>query len=130
MNRCNNVNIGPMIQGVISEGRKQYIHTGFMRMHVTFAFTHLCVCLCVCVCDVWIIEADCWGPEQVSGCCWEHERVSERRGGNWSADLTHRINVLIKEQKTRSEEWPTSGGGGGTEYSTDTKDDQQFDSGI
>ena len=38
---------------------------------------YVCVCVCVCVCDVWIMEADCWGPEQVSGCCWEHERVSE-----------------------------------------------------
>lgn len=32
---------------------------------------------CGCVCDVWIMDADCLGPEQVSGCCWEHERVSE-----------------------------------------------------
>lgn len=40
------------------------------------AFVEL-VYMCVYVCDVWIMEADCWGPELVSGCCWEHERVSE-----------------------------------------------------
>ena len=64
-----------------------------------FVFVCLCVCVCVCTCvcvcvyvcvyvcvcvrvcmsacDVWNMEADCWGPEQVSRCCWKHERVSE-----------------------------------------------------
>lgn len=64
------------------------------------------ITLCAYVCDIWIIEADCWGPEQRSGCCWEQERVS-KGGGDRSADLTYRINVLIKEQMARSEEWQT-----------------------
>lgn len=36
-------------------------------------------------------------------------KESLRGGGDWSVDLTYRINVLIKEKMTRSEEWPTSG---------------------
>ena len=68
----------------------------------------VCVCVCVCVCvmyGLWKLTAGVQSRCQVAA---GNMKESRRGGGDWSANLTYRINVLIKEQTRRSEEWLTS----------------------
>ncbi len=75
---------------------------------VTSVFAFVCLCVFVCVCvmyGLWKLAAGVQSRCQVAA---GNMKESLSRGGDWSANLTYRINVLIKEQMTRSEERLTS----------------------
>ena len=66
----------------------------------------MCVCVCVRVMyGLWKLTAGVQSRCQVAA---GNMKESPRGGRDWSANLTYRINVLIKEQMTGSEERLTS----------------------